>query len=496
MEEFYPGEINMRIKTIFHMLGILLIFIGVFKLFPLVWSIYYKEEEALIFLTCILLTLLGGFLLRGLGEYVENITLKESFAFVTFGWILAALFGSLPFYFSGVLPGYGDAFFEAMSGFTTTGATVIEDIEILGRGILIWRSMTQWLGGMGIIALFVAVLPRVGGGSFHLFRAEIPGPVKEKIVPRIAQTAKILWMIYVLISLAQLIMLYLSGLDIFESFNHTFTTMATGGFSTRNESIAAFNNPFTEGVIIAFMFMAGINFSLYYSLIRGNIKSLYQDYEFRFYFSFLLGTGLFVSLYLFLTTYDGIAESLRYGFFQVVSITTTTGFATDNFDEWPPLLRGLIFFLNFMGGCGGSTGGSVKQIRIIVALKYCFREVYRIIHPRAVLPVRLGNKLVSEGVVLNIVGYLFLYIFLFIIGSLLMAALGLDLVSSFSAVAVSLGNIGPGLEMVGPLETYAPLPLAAKLILSFFMLIGRLEIFTVMVLLFSLLPRAGLGVKN
>lgn len=480
----------MRLQVVIHMLGVLLIIIGIFEIFPFLWSVFYQEAEALVFLICIVITVLIGCILKGLGKYAENITLKEGFAFVTLGWIIAGVFGSFPFYFSGVFTNYVDAFFESMSGFTTTGATVIEDIEILGHGILIWRSMTQWLGGMGIIALFVAVLPRLGGGTFYLFRAEIPGPVKEKIVPRIAETAKILWGIYLLISLAQLIMLLLSGLSVFDSFNHTFTTMATGGFSTRNESIAAFNNPFTEGVIITFMFMAGVNFSLYYALFRGNIKSIFQDYEFRFYLAFLFVTGLFVSLILFLYTHDSIFDSIRYGFFQVVSITTTTGFATDNFDEWPPFLRGALFFMKFMGGCGGSTGGSIKQIRIIVAVKFCFREVYRIIHPRAVLPVRLGNKAVSENIAVNIVGFTLFYILIFVIGSLVMTSFGLELVSAFSAVAATLGNVGPGLDLVGPLETYAPIPSLGKILLSFLMLVGRLEIFTVMVLLLGLIPKS------
>ncbi|RQD76593.1 MAG: TrkH family potassium uptake protein [Candidatus Syntrophonatronum acetioxidans] len=480
----------MRLKVVLHMLGVLIIFIGIFELFPLLWSIFYQEEEAIVFLVCILITLGAGCFLKRLGKYAENITLKESFAFVTLGWVLAGIFGSFPFYFAGIFTNYVDAFFESMSGFTTTGATVIEDIEKLGHGILIWRSMTQWLGGMGIIALFVAVLPRLGGGTFYLFRAEIPGPVKEKIVPRIAETAKILWGIYLFISLAQFIMLLLSGLSVFDSFNHTFTTMATGGFSTRNESIAAFNNPFTEGVIIAFMFMAGVNFSLYYALFRGNIKSIFQDYEFRFYLSFLAVTGLIVSIILFLYTYDSIFDSIRYGFFQVVSITTTTGFATDDFNEWPPFLRGVLFFLKFMGGCGGSTGGSIKQIRIIVAAKLCFREVYRIIHPRAVIPVRLGNKSISENVAMNIAGFVLFYILIFVVSSLLMTSFGLELVSAFSAVAATLGNVGPGLDLVGPLETYAPIPSPGKILLSFLMLVGRLEIFTVMVLLLGLIPKS------
>ncbi len=480
----------MRLNVVSHMLGILLIFVGFFKIFPLVWSVYYQEQEALVFLVCIIITVLAGYLLRGLGSYKEDINLKESFAFVTFGWILAAVFGSLPYYFSGVFTSFADAFFEAMSGFTTTGATVIDEVEVLGYGILIWRSMTQWLGGMGIIALFVAVLPRLGGGSSHLFRAEIPGPVKEKIVPRIAGAAKILWGIYVSISLLQVILLRISGLSFFDSIAHTFTTMATGGFSTRNESIAAFNNPAAEIIIIFFMLLAGINFSLYFSLYRKNIKSFFKDYEFRFYLGFLFVFSLIVSINLFFKEYYSIMESLRYGVFQVVAITTTTGFATDNFDMWHPLLRGIMLFLMFSGGSGGSTSGSIKQIRLLVLLKVSIREINKLVHPRAVLPVRLGNKMVNEGVVLNIVAFVLLYILIFIISSLLMTSFGLDLVSSFSAVAANLGNVGPGLNLVGPLETYSFLPSAGKILLSFLMLIGRLEIFTVMVVFLTLIPRS------
>ncbi len=480
----------MRLNVVSHMLGILLIFVGFFKFFPLGWSFFYQEQESLVFLICIIITVLAGYLLRGLGSYKEDINLKESFAFVTFGWILAAVFGSLPFYFSGVFTSFVDAFFEAMSGFTTTGATVIDDVEVLGYGILIWRSMTQWLGGMGIIALFVAVLPRLRGGSSNLFRAEVPGPVKEKIVPRIAGTAKILWRIYVFITILQVILLWISGLSLFESIAHSFTTVATGGFSTRNASIAAFNNPAAEIIIMFFMFLAGINFSLYFSLYRRDIKNFFKNFEFRFYFGFLLMFSLFVSLNLFFQEYNSIVDSLRYGVFQVLSITTTTGFATENFDLWHPLLRGLLFFLMFSGGSGGSTSGSVKQIRILVLLKVGIREINKLVHPRAVLPIRIGNKMVNEGVVLHIVAFILLYIFIFMVSSLLMTSFGLDLVTSFSAVAANLGNVGPGLNMVGPLETYSFLPPAGKIMLSLLMLIGRLEIFTVMVVFLSLMPRS------
>ncbi|MDO9574321.1 MAG: TrkH family potassium uptake protein [Candidatus Contubernalis sp.] len=386
------------------------------------------------------------------------------------------------------IPNYIDAFFEAMSGFTTTGATVIDDVEVLGYGILFWRSMTQWLGGMGIIALFVAVLPRLGGGS-HFFRAEIPGPVKERIVPRIAQTAKILWLIYLIMSLLQVIFLLFSGLTVFESLTHTLTTMSTGGFSTWNLSIAAFNNPITEIVIIVFMLMAGINFSLYYSLYRGNLKSFIRDFELRFYLSFLLVMSLIVSVYLFIFHYGDVWQSLRYGIFQVVSIATTTGFVTADYDQWHPLLQNIIFFLQFTGGSGGSTSGSIKMIRLIVTYKVVFREIYRLIHPRAILPIRLGNKLISNEVVSNILAFVLLYTLIFILSSLAMTSMGIDMVSSFSAVAATLGNVGPGLNMVGPLNTYSFIPPAGKLLLSGLMLIGRLEIYTVMVLLITLFSR-------
>lgn len=480
----------MRLKVILHMLGILLIFLGLFKFLPLGWAVYYREPEITIFLISLVLTVVTGLLLRGLGSYTENITIKESFAFVTLGWVLAALFGSLPFYLSGALPAFIDAFFEAMSGFTTTGATVIDDVEILGRGILFWRSLTQWLGGMGIIALFVAVLPRLGGGGFFIFRAEIPGPVKERIVPRIAETAKILWKIYVLISLIQVILLLFSGLDFFESLTHTLSTMATGGFSTRNASVASLNNPMAEVIITFFMFMAGINFSLYYLLYRGDIKTIWKDLEFRFYLGFLVTVGLLVSVGLYMFTYDSLLESIRYGFFQVVSITTTTGYATADFDQWQPFLRSLIFFLMFMGGCGGSTGGSIKQIRILVALMFGLREIKRMVHPRAVIPVRLGDRLVGEETVMNILGFLLIYILLFLLGSLLLTFQGMEIVSAFSAVAASLGNVGPGLDLVGPLQTYSGIPGAGKLTLSFLMLVGRLEIYTVLVLFLSLVPKS------
>ncbi|PKM80793.1 MAG: potassium transporter [Firmicutes bacterium HGW-Firmicutes-13] len=478
----------MRLSVVTHMLGNLLILIGLFKILPLIWCLYYLEKDALTFTACIIITVTAGFLFRRIGKFQKDITLNESFVFVTFGWILAVIFGSMPFYFSGVVTSYVDAFFEAMSGFTTTGATVIDDVEALGYGILFWRSLTQWLGGMGIITLFVAVFPRLDSGGMFLLNAEIPGPIKERIVPQIARTAKILWLIYVFLSLLQVFLLRISGLSLFDSLTLTFATMATGGFSTRNESMASFHNPVAEVITIVFMIMAGVNFGHYYNLLRGNIKTLLKDHEFCFYLVFLTVVSLIVSFNLFFFTYNSFTESIRHGFFQVVSIITTTGFTTADFDGWHPLLRGMLFFLKFTGGCGGSTAGSIKQIRILVALKCCYREIYRLLHPKAVLKVKLGDKTVSEGMVISIMGFILLYVLIFTMSSLLMTSLGIDLVSSFSAVAATLGNIGPGLVLVGPLQTYSPIPSAGKILLSFLMLIGRLEIYTVLVLFVCMMP--------
>lgn len=481
----------MRLQSILSLLGSMLLVLAATMLFPIIWSVYYGQGDFIPLVASLVITFTAGALFLFFGRNPAEITIKESFLFVTLGWVLAAGFGALPFVFSGVLPAYTDAFFEAMSGFTTTGATVISQIEQVPRGILFWRSMTHWLGGMGIIVLFVAILPRFGFGATHLLRAEVPGLYPEKVTPRIAATAKILWSIYMLITALQVVLLLMAGLSLFDSLTHTFGTIATGGFSTRDASVGGLNNFRAELVIIVFMIIAGGNFSLYYSVLKGNIKTLFTNPEFRFYLFFTaVMTGL-ISINLFVTG-GGPLLSLRQGAFQAVSIITTTGFTTADFDLWHPFSRALLFFLMFAGGSGGSTAGAIKQIRLIILIKYIYREVYRTIHPAAVLPIKIGRKVIPEQLVSNAISFIFLYLVIFVAASLLMSGLGLPLASAFSAVAATLGNVGPGLEMVGPTLTYSPISAVGKLLLSFLMMLGRLEIYTVMVLF---LPDYGFNIS-
>jgi len=472
----------MRVGVVSNIMGSLLIFLGLTMLLPLVFSLFYGENIAPLLLSSGI-TMGCGLILRYYTAPVTELNQREGYAVATLGWVAATVFGSLPFIFSGAAPTIIDAIFESMSGFSTTGATILADIEAQSKGILFWRSFTHWLGGMGILVLSVAILPRLGAGGLQLFRAEVPGPVADRFLPRVAATSRALWLVYVGMTLLQTVLLFLGGMSLFDALTHAFATMGTGGYSTRSESIAAFNSVYLEGVIIIFMFLAGTNFSLHYQVLSGKPGCLWKDAEFRFYTLVSLGTTLLISFNLWQAYYDSFLTALRHSAFQVVSITTTTGFSTADFDKWPSFSRGLLLLLEFFGGCAGSTGGAVKQIRILVLLKYGYRELKRLIHPRAVVPLRLGDKTIPEQVIAGIVGFIFLYVTIFIIGVLVLTGFNIELVTAISAVAATLGNIGPGLNAVGPMENYLALPQGVKLFLSFLMLLGRLEIFTVLVLL-------------
>ncbi|OWZ84989.1 TrkH family potassium uptake protein [Natranaerobius trueperi] len=474
----------MNTKNIVKMLGYFLFYFGLTIIIPLLWSIFDDGPGKMAFsLTMIFTVSLGWVLKIFVNADEEDISLKDGFAIVTFSWILAATIGAAPYLIVGVFESFVDAFFEAMSGFSTTGATLIDDIESLPKDILLWRSMTQWLGGMGIVVLFVALFPRLGVKGMQLLKAEVPGPVTEKIVPRVAKTAKVLWIIYVVISIIQVFSLMLVEVDFYTALNHAFTTMPTGGFSTFNDSISGFNSIYVEMIILVFMVIAGANFALYYSLVKGNIKTVTKNEELRFYLGGIIVFTLLIATHLYFNgTVESYLLSLRQASFQVVSIITTTGYATENFELWTPFARQLLFFLMFFGGSGGSTGGSIKQIRILTIIKQGVRELYRLIHPNAVIPVKLNGRAIKEPVISSIVGYVVLYMCIFLLSSLLVSLSGLDMISSFSAVAATLGNVGPGLGAVGPIENYDFFSGPIKILLSFLMLIGRLEVYTVAVM--------------
>lgn len=472
----------MKLGALSHYLGWLVSILGLAQIPALAYALWYQEPDIYAFLFSISIALTFGILMVRYSDRESQLSVKQSFLLVALSWVAAALFGSLPFAISGYFDGYLNAFFESMSGFTTTGATILDDIEILPHGLLFWRSFTHWLGGMGIIVLFIAMFSSMGSKSINLFSAESPGPAPDRLVPRIANTAKILWLIYTGISVLQVLLLLISGLSLFESLTHTFATMGTGGFSTRNASIGGLGNPMAEVVITIFMFIAGGNFALYFLVSKGSIKALITDEEFRFYLIVVFLAIFFVSLNLYVSNMGDGLTTLRKGAFQSVSIITTTGFGTANFDAWPALSRNLLFFLLFFGGCGGSTAGAMKQIRLLVLLKYSYRELFKQIHPKAMMPIRFNKKIVPESVVTSILGFVCLYIVMLTFATLALSSLGLDLESALSAVAATIGNVGPGLGLIGPTQTYNAIPALGKMILCFMMLLGRLEIYTVLVL--------------
>ncbi len=475
----------MRNNRIFFLIGIMLLFLAVTMILPALWSLSEQGVDLTAFLKSILFCLAAGGLLYFifLPARGKELSIVENFTLVTLAWFVAGIFGALPYYFYGVFDGsFLQAFFESLSGFTTTGATLIEDIEVLPRGILLWRSLTQWLGGMGIIVLFLAVLPRFGFRSMTMFKAELPGPIAERVVPRVVETARRLWLIYVALTLAQVILLIISGLGVYDSIAHAFTTMPTGGFSTYNASIAAFNNPFAEIIIIVFMLFAGINFALYFRLIRGDFN-VFKNPELRFFLVVLLIGIILVSFNTYGQTSANISQVIRDSAFQVVSITTTTGYATADFDHWPSFSRIFLLFMMFFGACGGSTGGSMKQVRWMMMFKYSLRELRQMVHPSARTSVKLGDQNVSDEVLRPIMGFGFIYLTLTALATLALALMGLDFETAFSAVAATIGNVGPGLAGVGPTETYGVIPPAGQLLLTVMMVVGRLEIYTVLVIL-------------
>lgn len=525
----------MHKSAVAYSIGKLLQVMGLVLLVPLAIAIYdrtgesstsiFSHPEVFGFVIAIIAALSIGsacvYIFRK-GKELQGV--KEGFAVVAIGWVALTLISSIPMtlYFlsqsaangSGFLAAFTNGFFEIMSGFTTTGATILTDIESVPDSLLFLRSLTQWLGGMGIITLAIAIFPAMGVSGYQMFRSEVPGPSKEKLRPRLAQTASVLWGVYVLLSAFETLLLMGGGMSFFEAVCHTFSTMATGGFSTRNDSIAAFDSPFIEWVIIIFMFFAGINFLLHFRVFRGDFRSLTENPEFRFYAGVIL-TGIVV--FTAVLTFNGLApvetaaESYRFsqpdnsefaqhyleqqerisGFgaafrtsvFQVVTIVTGTGFVTADFDLWDDFLRAALVFLMFFGGCAGSTAGGIKMIRILVVAKTALNELKRMAQPRLVSPVKVANRVVEQERVVNIAAYFILFLGLFIICGILMTLFVPDLETAFAASIAAIGNIGPGLAGVGATENYAWLPIPAKWLLVITMLLGRLEIFTVLILL-------------
>lgn len=473
----------LNFRIIFRTLGFLLCGESLFMLLPLIVSIIYKEADSTAFIYSSLITMAVGATFIALTfKANKKIGKREGYIIVSIVWIFFSIFGSLPFIISKTIPAFTDAFFETISGFTTTGSSVLNNIEAMPHGILFWRSLTQWLGGMGIVVLSLAVLPAFGIGGMSLFSAEAPGITTEKVNPKIKDTARILWNIYMIFTVAQTILLLLGGMNLFDALNHSFTTMATGGYSTKQASIAYWDSPFIQYVIIFFMILAGTNFSLSYFALTGSPKKMFRNEEFKYYLYFILGITILISIGLIVTSNLGIEASFRTALFQVVSIITTTGYATADYLLWPPVLFGLIFLLFFVGASTGSTGGGVKIMRIVLLVKNSYYELRRLVHPNAVIPVRFNKRSVNPQIITNVLAFFFFYVTVFFLSSLIFMFFTDTFETSMGAVATSLGNIGPGFGTVGPSVSFAHIPAAGKWFLSFIMLLGRLELFTIIVL--------------
>lgn len=474
----------MNIRLVFNLVGVVLIISSGFMLVPLLISLLYRGSDLPAFGITFLVTLISGILLYFFSRSRGKVELKhrDGFAVVTVSWLAISLFGSLPYMLSGVVPSLTNAYFEAMAGFTTTGASVFSDPEALPKGILLWRSLTQWMGGMGIIVFSLAILPMLGAGGMQLFKAEVPEIGVEKLKPRIVDMAKSLWYIYAGLTALLAVVLSIAGMGVFDAVCHSFTTMATGGFSTKNTSIAYFQNAYIDVIITIFMFLAGINFSLHFYALKGNFSRFSKSSEFRFYCSVVLVSIAIVTLNIMRSGDNSLPGALRYASFQVVSVMTTTGFATFDYEVWPVLSQMLLLCLMFFGGMVGSTGGGMKQVRILLMFKQAYRELYHLIHPRAMTVLKLDEKNVPKETLGGIWGFLFLFILISVVATLLMTAAGVDIVTSASTVISAMSNVGPALGEAGPAENYYSIPAAGKWILIMCMLIGRLEIYTVIVL--------------
>ena len=475
----------MQIRLITRFIAILILFLGISMALPLLTSLIYKDGSTRPLVLSMLITVFSGLIVFFFTKKQENNVLshRDGVAIVSLGWIMAGLFGTLPFILSGTIPNFTHAFFESVSGFTTTGASVVTDIEALPEGILLWRSLTQWLGGMGIILLSIAILPFLGVGGMQLYKAEVPSPVVDKLKPRISETAKTLWQVYLLITASQIILLIAGGMSVFDAVCHAFCTMPTGGFSTKNASMAHFNSVYFDTVIIVFMLLAGINFSLHYKLIKGDFKVFGRDPECRLFFAVVGIFIIIVTLDIYGDVYPSLFQAFRYATFQVGSIITTTGFVTADYEKWPAFSQLILVNCMFLGAMAGSTGGGIKIMRIMLLAKHGYQQIFQIIHPHAVTTVKLGGKPVPQDILNSIWGFFILYLGLFLVATLIMASLGLDMITSFSSVAAAIGNIGPGLGMVGPVKNFLEIPDIGKWVLIFCMLLGRLEIYTVILLL-------------
>lgn len=489
------GSINLKI--IYRFLGLTAVLNGIFMFIAVPFSLYHREEAYSGILIAGVITVFLGLIMYYFNKpRSTNIQKKEGYLIVTLGWLTLSFTGMLPYLFSGAIPSVTNAFFETLSGYSTTGSSILTDIESMPKGILFWRSATHWIGGMGIIVLTIAILPLLGIGGMQLFKAEAPGPSADKLHPRITDTAKRLWLIYVTLTFVEFFLLKFAGMSWFDAINHAMSTMSTGGFSTKNASLAAWNDtPLVQYIVITFMIIAGTNFVLTYFAIKGKFKKVIDSEEFKYYFFGMLSiTAIITVIVIFFQdpslqtsiehpkVLGNIESGIRHALFQVVSVVTTTGFVSADFTMWSYFATGIFFALFFVGGSAGSTSGGVKVMRHIVMLKNSFLEFKKALHPNAIIPVRYNDKAVNHNIVFNILSFFVIYMLIFVTASVVLTFLGLDFKSALGATASSLGNIGPAIGSVSPVDNFAHLSIGAKWFCSFLMLIGRLELFTVLIL--------------
>jgi len=472
----------MNYGIVLRVLGIILIIEAALMVPSYIIALYSNGHDSMSFLITILITALVGFLMTRKKNTSKVLTSREGFTIVTFGWILVSVFGSLPLYLSGSVETFIDSLFEIVSGFTTTGSTIMTDVEVLPLGILYWRSFTHWIGGMGILVFTLALLPALGIGGFQIFKAESPGPMAGKIAPRLKDTARTLYITYILLTIANIILLMVGGMNLFDALIFSYGTMGTGGFANKNLSVGSYQSSYIHFILGIFMIIAGTNFSLYYSLSKKRFAEFYKDEELRLYLIVIAVAVLAITINLMFSNYDNLFKAFRDAFFQVSSIITTTGFTTVDYDLWPSFSKLILLFLMFIGGCAGSTAGGMKIIRVLIMLKLIKREVTKSLHPRAMLPIKVNGKVVSNEFVAGINSFISLYLLIFVVSSIIVTTSGVSITSAMSSVAATLGNIGPALEFAGPTRNFVAYSQPLKLLFTMLMLLGRLELFTVITL--------------
>lgn len=473
----------LNLQPISNVLGVLLLLLGFSMIGTAGVSWIYNSSDVIDFLQAGGITIFFGSLsLIYKFKSSAIVNKKEGYLIVALGWIFMGFFGALPFFLTGVTATFTDALFESVSGFTTTGATIFTDIEVLPSGILFWRSLTHWIGGMGIIVLTIALFPLLGIAGIELFVAESPGPTADKIHPRIKETAKRLWFIYFGLTMTLFFLLWLEGMTPFDAINHAFATMGTGGFSTKNASIAYYTSPLIQYTITLFMFMAGCNYAVIYYMMKGRFKKVWTNEEFRYYSLFIMITALVLGLWINYMIGGDYEKNFRDGLFMLVSLVTTTGFVTADYTAWSPGLTMFFFLLLFLGACAGSTAGGIKFIRHMVFVKNTYLEFKRILHPRAIIRIKINKEVVAPRILTHILVFLLVYLLIFILGSLSLTIVGMDFLTSIGGAASALGNVGPAIGKLGPIDNYSIVPIQGKWVITALMLLGRLELFTILIL--------------